>query len=112
MEEAEKIFNIIVEKSAFGIEGKMFGARCIKSSSGKTAAFYWKGNMVFKLDNDSQKEALDLKNSEVGSHLYAPEKKMKGWILITNENSEKWIEFTKKAIKYVESLTKTKKSKI
>jgi len=107
MTEPEKKFNSIIKKIQFGIEGKMFGARCIKSSNGKTAVFFWKEDMVFKLDNESQKEALNLKNSKVGSHLYAPEKQMKGWILIPNEHADKWIEFTRKSLKYVDSLTKT-----
>jgi len=42
MTEPEKIFNFIVNKIQFGIGGKMFGARCVKSSNGKTAVFFGK----------------------------------------------------------------------
>jgi hypothetical protein len=41
MTEPENVFNSIIKQLQFGIEGKMFGARCIKSSNGKTAAFFW-----------------------------------------------------------------------
>ena len=112
MNEPEKIFDSIIARISLGIEGKMFGARCIKSPNGKTAAFYWKEDMVFKLENDSQKEALNLKNSKIGTHLYAPDKQMNGWVLIPKEHSIKWIEFTEKALKYVESLGKTTKQKV
>jgi len=38
--------------------------------------------MVFKLDEQSRDEALKLTDTNVGSHLYATEKQMKGWITI------------------------------
>ncbi|WP_142784129.1 hypothetical protein [Changchengzhania lutea] len=53
----------------------MFGAECIKSTNGKTTAFFWKENMVFKLDEKSKESAMRIKGAEIGSHLYAPEKK-------------------------------------
>jgi len=60
--------------------------------------------MVFKLDDPSRDEALKLTDANVGSHLYAPDKQMKGWITISHKHSDKWIIFTKKALKYVEKL--------
>jgi len=36
------MFNLIVEKLQFGIEEKMFGARCIKSSNEEQQHFFGK----------------------------------------------------------------------
>jgi len=104
MTESEKLFHQISSGIPNSVEGKMFGAKCIKSTNGKTAAFFWKENMVFKLDEQTQEQALKLKGSKVGSHLYAPEKQMKGWISIPREHSDKWTKFAKKALKYVDKL--------
>jgi len=101
MTETEEIFHRIVSELPNGIEGRMFGAMSIKSINGKTAAFYWKENMVFKLDEVAQKEALKLDGSKVGSHLYAPERQMKGWICITEKHSDMWADFAKKALAFV-----------
>jgi hypothetical protein len=62
--------------------------------------------MVFRLDDQSQEEALKLKDTKVGSHLYTPEKKMKEWISIPDKHSKKWTDFTEKAIKYIDKLKK------
>ncbi len=106
MTESEKLFDLIINEIPNCVQGKMFGAKCIKSNSSKTAAFFWKESMVFKLDDQPRKEALKLKDTKVGSHLYAPEKKMKGWISIPEEHSEKWANFAEKALKYVDKLKK------
>jgi len=110
MTDAEKTFHQIINESLNGIEGKMFGAKCIKSMHGKTAAFLWKEHMVFKLDEKSQEEALKLEGTKVGSHLYAPEKKMKGWISIPEIHTEEWAEYSEKALQYVSTLKKVKKN--
>jgi len=104
MTESEKLFHQIITEIPNCVQGKMFGAKCIKSNNGKTAAFFWKESMVFKLDDQSREEALKLKDTKVGSHLYAPEKKMKGWISIPEEHSEKWAEFTEKALIQINTL--------
>ena len=65
----------------------MFGANCIKSINGKTAAFLWGAKMVFKLDQKYQKEALEINGAKIGSHLYAPEKQMNGWVSIPKNQS-------------------------
>ena len=58
--------------------------------------------MIFKLDENSEKEALKLKGSRIGSHLYAPDKPMKGWVLIPNEHSDKWKHFATRAIEFTQ----------
>lgn len=101
MTEYEELFHKIAQQVPDAIEGKMFGALCIKSTNGKACAIFWKGSMLFKLDDKGQAEALKLDGAEIGSHLYAPNKPMKGWVLIPSSFSEKWLSFTIKAIAYV-----------
>ena len=104
MTESEKLFLQIIKELPNGIERKMFGAKCIKSTKGKTAAFFWEENMVFKLDQETLGRALKLNGSKEGSHLYAPDKPMKGWISIPETHSYKWSYSSKKALKYVDTL--------
>ncbi len=106
MTKSENLFHQIVKENPNGIAGKMFGAKCIKSISGKTAAFFWEENMVFKLDEKNQEKAFKISGAKIGSHLYAPEKQMKGWISIPKNQSENWTELTQKALEYVNSLKK------
>ena len=104
MTKFEILFNTIITNILSGVKGKMFGADCVKSSNGKTAAFFWKENMVFKLDEQNHERALKISGAKIGSHLYAPEKQMKGWVLIPNKHADKWMEFTEKALDYVGKL--------
>jgi len=106
MTKAEELFHTITREVPEAIEGKLFGAMCIKLKSGKTAAIFWKDCMVFKLDENKQKEALKLKGSKIGSHLYAPEKPMKGWISIPFKHSHTWTDFARKAIVHIKAINK------
>jgi len=106
MTELEKIFHQIIADLPNGTEGKMFGAKSIKSGNGKTAAFFWKEEMTFKLDKISEAEALKIDGAKIGSHLYAKDKQMSGWVLIPKEHSELWNEFSEKAVDYVGKLKK------
>lgn len=60
--------------------------------------------MIFKLDNATQEDALKLDNAHIGTHIYAPEKLMKGWVTIPFSHAKKWREFAEKAIQFVEDL--------
>jgi hypothetical protein len=104
MNKAEKMFHQCIITVPNANEGKIFGAKCIKSVDGKTAAFFWQECMVFKLDKNEQLEALELRGASIGKHLYAPDKPMKGWISIPKEHSDKWLHFTSKSLDFVESL--------
>ena len=106
MNESENMFDQIIKRLPTATEGKMFGARCIKSSNRKTAAFIWKKQMVFKLDVKTQEKALDLAGSKSGVHIYAPDKPMKGWVSIPEMHLGKWLHYAEKALNYVESLNK------
>ena len=78
MTKAENIFLRIIEEIPSAVKGNMFGAISIKAKNGKTGAFFWENNMVFKLDEQSRDEVLKLTDTNGRSHLYAPEKQMKG----------------------------------
>lgn len=106
MTKSEKIFRQIITDLPNGSEGKMFGAKSIKSENGKTAAFFWKEDMTFKLDEKSGLKALKIDGAKIGSHLYSKDKQMKGWVLIPKEHSKLWSKFSKKAIDYVGKLKK------
>ena len=104
MAKSENLFHLIIKENPNGIVGKMFGAKCIKSINGKTAAYFWEESMVFKLNKKNQERALKINGAKIGSHLYAPVKPMNGWVSIAKNQSEKWIELTQKALEYVTSL--------
>jgi hypothetical protein len=104
MTPAEEIFYQIISELTIGSEGKMFGAKCIKAENGKTVAFLWQEKMVFKLPEETQHEVLALKGAKIGTHIYAPDKPMIGWVSIPLTHSAKWMRFTKASLKYVLSL--------
>ena len=104
MTKSEELFHQIVNQVPDAIEGKMFGASCIKSINGKAVVILWKDNMMFKLDGKAQQEALKLNGSKIGSHLYAPDKPMKGWVSLPIEHSDKWTDFTKKSLVFGKTL--------
>ena len=97
--ESEIAFKRILMELPEAIEGKMFGAKCIKADNGKAVAILWKNTMLFKLNESDYKEALKLKGSKIGTHLYAPERPMKGWVEVPVAHSEKWTNLIKRAIK-------------
>jgi hypothetical protein len=101
---AEEIFDHIISELAIGTEGKMFGTKCIKTENGKAAAFLWQEKMVFKLPEETRHEALALKGTEIGTHIYAPDKPMIGWVSIPTAHSAKWLRFTTAAVNHVLSL--------
>src|SRR5207253_506889 len=71
--------------------GKMFGALCMKTPNGKSAAMFWKDNIVVKLDEDNLQEALSLE----GTKLFEPMegKPMKEWVQIPFHHKDKWKRF-------------------
>ena len=106
MTRSVELFHQIINEVPDAIEGKMFGASCIKLINGKAVAILWKDNMLFKLEKKAQQEALKLDGSSIGSHLYAPDKPMKGWVSLSFAHSDQWANFTKKAVAFVKTLEK------
>ena len=99
MTKAEKLFHKITAKLTNAKEGKMFGAFCIKTASGKAIAIFWKDNMMFKLQGKAEQEALELQGARTGTHIYDASRQMKRWVWIPFEHSKKWAKFTDKAIR-------------
>ena len=68
--------------------GKMFGALCMKTAQGKSAAMFWRNNIVVKLNEVQMGEAMKLK----GSKLFEPmeRKAMKEWLQIPFEYKDQW----------------------
>ena len=66
----------------------MFGALCMKTANGKSAAMFWKDNIVEKLTGESLNDAMSL----VGSKLFEPMegRPMKEWVQISFAYKDKW----------------------
>ena len=108
MSKAEELFHQLAEEIPDSKEGKMFGALCLKTSSGKAAAMFWNDSMIFKLDGRAEKEALKLDGANIGTHLYDSQKQMKGWVEIPFKHSTQWKRFAELAIKNVNKNSITK----
>lgn len=91
MTKAEEYFNELVTEVPDVKAGKMFGALCMKTPNGKSAAMFWKDHLVVKLNGDLSQEALSLK----GAQLFEPMegKPMNGWVQIPFEHKDKWKNF-------------------
>jgi hypothetical protein len=97
--EAEELYISIGLQCKNAERSQMFGKPCFKIN-GKAFICFFQNEMVFKLDGDSLKEALDLK----GSKLFDPSGKsrpMKEWVQIPFKHGRKWNYFTEKALEYV-----------
>lgn len=76
--------------------GTMFGMPCVKAS-GKAVAGYFKGDMVFKLqDAEARERALELD----GAHLFDPMggRPMKEWVQVPAAHVERWTELAELAL--------------
>ena len=105
MTKAEKLFHQIGEQLPNATESKRFGAFCIKATNGKLVAIFWKDHVMFKLNKDDEKKALRFKGARQGTHLYATDRKMKGWVLVPFSHSSKWRDLAKKSIDFVMGTT-------
>ena len=110
MTQSEELFHQIVNEVPGAVAGKMFGASCIKTMNGKAVAILWQDSMLFKLDEKTRLEALKLDDSSMASHLYAPDKPMKGWVSLPFKHSGKWADFTRKAVAFVMTLERNSKA--
>jgi len=98
MTKEEMFFHEIADRLPDISKGKVFGAIGIKTDNGKTAGIFWQNEMIFKLNEEDEKEALKLKESRPGTHLYAPERKMKNWVAIPFLHSDNWEDLINKSI--------------
>lgn len=85
-------------------QGQLFGKPCFKVH-GKAFICFFQHEMVFKLTGTVRTEALGLE----GSQLFDPSGKgrpMKEWIQVGAQYRDKWEEFAREALKYVEGNAK------
>lgn len=100
-EEALTLFRIISTEIPDARPGKMFGAECFSAPNGKAVAFFYKGDTVFKLNGEHEKEALSLD----GTHLFeSGGRSMSGWIQVPFDYKDQWNNFAIAAMKYVSGL--------
>ncbi len=107
MEELQ-LYKEIVSEITDAKPGKMFGAECFNAPNGKAVAFFYKGNMVFKLTGEDEKEALSLD----GTQLFSPTgRAMGGWVQVPFDYQYLWKEMAVAAMKYVSGLPPNQKKK-
>jgi len=102
--DTEKLYNEIADSLDGCTKSKMFGALCIKAANGKAGVMYYKGDMVFKLDDDGQAKILKLP----GAHVFEPMagRKMNGWIVVPAQHHKKWKELAQQSLELVSKLKK------
>ena len=84
------------------IQGKLFGKPCFKRLNKKAFVCFFENSMVFKLEGEDHREALNL----AGSKLFDPSGKnrpMKAWVQIPYIHKEQWLKFAKCAAVFVET---------
>ena len=91
MTKAEEFFSELTKQIPDVKPGKMFGALCMKTPNGKSAAMFWKDNIVVKLTGESLSDARSLD----GTKLFEPMegRPMKEWVQIPFEYKDKWKKF-------------------
>ena len=99
MTKAEKLFHDIAKEIPKATEGKMFGALTIKATNGKSAAMFWKDEIVVKLEAKDVKKAITLKGAQHFDPMGG--RPMKEWIQIPFAHSKEWKPLAQKAMKYI-----------
>jgi hypothetical protein len=104
MTKAEIYFNELTTEIPDVKPGKMFGALCMKTPNGKSAAMFWKDNIVVKLQGDELIEAMSLD----GTQLFEPMegRPMKEWIQIPFSYKAHWKKFALISAESVKKLQK------
>lgn len=104
MTKAEEFFIELIEQIPNAKAGKMFGALCMKMPNGKSAAMFWKDNIVVKLQGEVLQEAMSLD----GTQLFEPMegRPMKEWVQIPFDYKNKWKAFAKISAQSVETIEK------
>jgi hypothetical protein len=104
MTNAEEFFKELTGQIESVKPGKMFGALCMKTPNGKSAAMIWKDQLVVKLKGNFLDEALSL----TGAKIFEPMegRQMKEWVQIPFMHKDRWKEYTLLSIKSVKDLPK------
>jgi hypothetical protein len=104
MTEAEFFFNELAGQIDSVKPGKMFGALCMKTPNGKSAAMIWRDHLVVKLNRNSLNEALNLSGAKIFEPMEG--RPMKEWVQIPFIHKDRWKEYTLLSIKLVKDLPK------
>ena len=93
----DEIVDDLTAQNANVTTGKMMGMPCV-TRGGKMVAGFWRGAMVFKLPDATEREralALD------GAHLFDPGERgapMKEWVVVPVEHAGRWPELADSAL--------------
>jgi hypothetical protein len=102
MTKAEALFHEIAAAIPDAIEGKMFGALCIKAPNGKAGVMFWKEFMVFKLEGKALQEALNLDEARLFDPMGG--RPMNGWVQLSYDHSSLWEDYARQAMKHVAAI--------
>ena len=102
MTDAEFFFNELTGQIDSVKPGKMFGALCMKTPNGKSAAMIWRDHLVVKLKGNSLNEALNLSGAKIFEPMEG--RPMKEWVQIPFIHKDRWKEYTLLSIKLVKDL--------
>jgi hypothetical protein len=104
MTNAEEFFKELTGQIESVKPGKMFGALCMKTPNGKSAAMIWKDHLVVKLKGNFLNEALNLSGAKIFEPMEG--RQMKEWVQIPFVHKDRWKEYTLLSIKSVKDLPK------
>lgn len=104
MTKAQELFHKIASEIPDTVEGKMFGALCIKAPNGKAGVIFKNDTLAFKLEEPLIQETLSLD----GAKIFEPAdgQPMNGWVQLPFFYAEKWSELGHEAMNYVKNLKK------
>lgn len=109
MTKAEIFFNELTKEIPGVTPGKMFGALCMKTANGKSAAMFWKDHIVVKLRGDLLKEATSLNGSKNFEPMEG--RPMKEWVQIPFTHKTQWKKFALSSAELVKSIKKNPAAK-
>jgi len=99
MTEAEEYFRQLMKEVPDVKPGKMFGALCMFSPNGKSAAMFWKDNIVVKLQGNTLKEALNMEGTQQFEPMEG--RPMKEWVQIPFKHRGVWKKYVMISISIV-----------
>lgn len=104
MTRAEEYFNELTKEIPDIKPGKMFGAPCMKTPNGKSAAMFYKDNIVVKLQGEPFSEAMALD----GAKLFEPMegRAMKEWVQVPFIYRSQWKKFALASAHLVKKIKK------
>jgi hypothetical protein len=102
MTKAEELYHQIADSISGVTKSKMFGAQCLKAANGKAGVMFWKEHMVFKLDKEHEKKAMEIKEARPFDP--AGGRPMGGWVQLPFSQSDKWKNLAEISMAYVKKI--------